>query len=26
VLLPNHYAEADNHGNLMIWPVSKSAN
>lgn len=23
VLLPNHYAEADDHGNLLIWPVSK---
>ena len=23
VLLPNHYAEADDHGNLMIWPVNK---
>jgi N-methylhydantoinase A len=23
VLLPNHYAEVDTHGNLMIWPVRK---
>ncbi|MDQ6437551.1 hydantoinase/oxoprolinase family protein [Mesorhizobium sp. LHD-90] len=23
VLLPNHYAEVDTHGNLMIWPVKK---
>ncbi|HWK68982.1 MAG TPA: hydantoinase/oxoprolinase family protein [Rhizobiaceae bacterium] len=23
VLLPDHYAEVDSHGNLMIWPVSK---
>ncbi len=23
VLLPNHYAEADGHGNLLIWPTSK---
>ena len=23
VLLPGHYAEADKHGNLLIWPASK---
>ena len=23
VLLPNHYAEGDAHGNLLIWPVGK---
>ena len=23
VLLPNHYAEIDQHGNILIWPVSK---
>lgn len=23
VLLPGHYAEADRHGNLLIWPTSK---
>ncbi len=23
VLLPDHYAEADRHGNLLIWPISK---
>jgi N-methylhydantoinase A len=23
VVLPNHYAEVDSHGNLLIWPVSK---
>ncbi|SLN25550.1 hydantoinase/oxoprolinase family protein [Roseisalinus antarcticus] len=25
VLLPDHYAEVDDHGNLMIWPVKKGA-
>ena len=23
VLLPGHYAEADDHGNLLIWPTSE---
>lgn len=23
VLIPNHYAEIDKHGNILIWPVSK---
>lgn len=23
VLIPNHYAEIDSHGNILIWPVSK---
>lgn len=25
VLLPDHYAEVDEHGNLMIWPTNKGA-